>query len=200
MRIVALEGPSFSGKTTLLLYLKSQLGCELTVASNRCYVAEITQSDQIPLAHTRSTNDQLSAFRLFMNIEAKRVQRLNQFDHDADILLLDRSVDTLLAHAYTLDRLLGYDAYQQARALLRCMVHLVPHETIYLDAGPETLQTRRELLEAPFDSFLIDPAFVARFREYFLTNLPISARVHIINAEVDPRTVAMEATKLLSPT
>src|SRR5215204_242294 len=102
MRIVALEGPSFAGKTSTMSALQPLLG-SLTVVSYDCYVDEIA-SDNVPPAYTRSAAEQLSAFELCMQIEATRVVDLRDRANGVDLVILDRSVDTLLAHAYALDR------------------------------------------------------------------------------------------------
>lgn len=195
MLIVALEGPSFSGKTQLLSNLYASFG-QLDLLAIACYVDEII--GEVPTACTRSTEEQLDAFQLFMTIEERRVQKLAK--HKADLVILDRSVDTLLAHAYALDHLFGYEAYSQCRALLSRSSHFVPDLTFYLDASPATLQRRCKLLNQPFDSFLVDPLFISYFRSYFIpSDLAISRRIHIVNAEVSQLEVAENVTRVLSP-
>lgn len=196
MMIVALEGPSFSGKTQLLSDLRSSFD-GLDVLASACYVEEIAQASEIPPARTHSTEEQLGAFKLFMTIEARRVQQFAQ--HKADLVMLDRSVDTLLAHAYALDLLFGYKAYQPSLALLSQLPYLLPDLTFYLDASPESLQMRCRLGGQSFDPFLLDPGFISHFRSYFISSgLAVSKRIHIVNAEATKSRVAKDVSKVLS--
>jgi hypothetical protein len=53
VRITALEGPSFAGKTSALAALRLRLSA-MTVVAYGCYVDEITDDDDIPPARARS--------------------------------------------------------------------------------------------------------------------------------------------------
>jgi len=197
MRIAALEGPSFAGKTSTLAALGPLLH-PLRVISYACYVDEIASND-VPPARARGAAEQLAAFELFMEIEADRVADLRCRGDGADLLLLDRSVDTLLAHAYALDRLYAYGVHDAARSLLPQREHLCPDRTFYLDAGPEVLQRRRRRSGGPFDDFLLDPVFVGHFRDYFtLKGSPISAWVSIVHAEQEQSIVADRIVRMLA--
>jgi dTMP kinase len=198
VRIIALEGPSFAGKTSILAALRSLLPADGLVTFG-CYVDEIDNRDDVPPARTSSAQEQLDAFRVFMRIEARRVAHLNDRAGSADLVLLDRSVDTLLAHAYALDRLFGYGVHEQARELLARLAHLRPDRTFYLDAGPQELQRRRERLAEPFDSFLLDPDFITYFRDYFTRKgLARATQVSWIYAEQSLSTVAYTIAQELS--
>jgi len=113
-------------------------------------------------------------------------------------VILDRSVDTLLAHAYALDRLYEYGVHDKARSRLTQLAYLCPDRTFYLDASLGALQQRRRRSGQPFDSFLLDPAFVEHSRGYFLQKgLPISAQVSIIHAEQDQTIIAKRIAEML---
>jgi dTMP kinase len=197
MRIAALEGPSFAGKTSTLAALRSLLPTDGLVTFG-CYVGQIDNLDDVPPARTGSAREQLDAFRLFMRIEAGRVAELNDRAGSADLVLLDRSVDTLLAHAYALDRLFGYGVYEEACGLLARLAHLRPDRTFYLDASPQVLKRRRERLTEPFDSFLLDSDFLECFRDYFIRKgLAVAAQVSIVSAEQSVSTVARTIVQTL---
>lgn len=195
--IAALEGPSFAGKTSALTALTSLLPRDELVTFG-CYVDQIDNVDHVPPARTRSAEEQLDAFRLFMQIEAGRVAELNDRAGSADLVLLDRSVDTLLAHAYALDRLFGYGVYEEACALLARLAHLRPDRTFYLDASPAELNRRRERRTEPFDAFLLDSDFLEHFRDYFLQKgLAVATQVSIVDAEQSVSTVARTIAGIL---
>jgi thymidylate kinase len=190
MRIAALEGPSFSGKTSALANLQSLLPQDKLI-TYKCYVDEIANVDDVPPARTRNAQEQLTAFKLFMQVEAGRVADLKDRAGGADLVVLDRSVDTLLAHAYALDQLYGYDVHDQARAHLTQLPHLRPDQTFYLDASPQELELRQRRLSGPFDIFLLDPEFIGHIRDYFThSGLTVARNVILVHAEKSQFAVA----------
>ncbi|CAM5539637.1 hypothetical protein SNARM312S_04699 [Streptomyces narbonensis] len=122
--IIALEGPSYAGKSTAIRHLRhTSLGSRAFVSD--CYVKHIAHRDDIPPARTDSSAPQLAAFERFMEIEATRVAEAAVSGRQ--LVILDRSVDTLLAHAYALDALFGYGVHHQLRHRLPALPFLRPH-------------------------------------------------------------------------
>ncbi|MFF2191704.1 hypothetical protein [Streptomyces sp. NPDC058157] len=164
--IIALEGPSYAGKTTALRHLRT-LPSMADVLIMDCYVKMIPRIEDIPRPSTESAAEQLAAFEAFMALEAQRVQAV--VDHDGPVIL-DRSVDTLLAHAHAMDVIYGFGVHDRARALLGDLPHLAPDHTLYLDVPLETLALRRKAAghtETEPDYFLHDPEFLTHARSYF---------------------------------
>lgn len=197
MKTIALEGPSFAGKTSTMAALQSLLPADHYI-TYRCYVDEIDNIDEIPPARTQSASEQLNAFKFFMQVEGARVADLSVRASSADLVLLDRSVDTLLAHAYALDQIYGYGVHNQARVLLTRLAYLRPDQTFYLDASHQELGRRRGRLAAPFDSFLLDPAFIRHFRDYFTKEgLAVASRVIFVHAEQSQSVLAQSIVQML---
>ncbi|MEY2241479.1 hypothetical protein AB8A21_00735 [Streptomyces sp. BF23-18] len=192
MKIVALEGPSYAGKSTALEHLRGR-GIEERAFVSDCYVKHIAHRADIPPARTDSAAAQLAAFETFMAIENTRVR--TALASTKPLAILDRSVDTLLAHAHALDALFGYDVHQQLRDRLQELPFLRPHHTLYLDVPAEVLSLRRKTAghaAAESDYFLHEPAFLAHTRDYFVAGAqpPVSREVTVVPADTDPADLA----------
>ncbi|MGW7361817.1 hypothetical protein ACWGI0_35710 [Streptomyces sp. NPDC054802] len=165
MKIIALEGPSHAGKSTVISHLRRR-GIEKRAYVSDCYVKHIAHRDDIPPARTGSAAAQLFAFETFMGIENARVREA--LAGARPMVLLDRSVDTLLAHAHALDVLFGYDVHHQLRDRLQELPFLRPHHTLYLDVPAEVLNLRRKTAghtAAESDYFLHEPPRPRRLRQ-----------------------------------
>ncbi|UUU44950.1 hypothetical protein [Streptomyces sp. NBC_00162] len=202
MTIVAFEGASYGGKSSTIKRLRGMRGIGPHAFVSACYVDHIDRREDIPPARTGSAAEQIEAFDTYMEIEADRVAAVAK--STADLIILDRSVDTLLAHAYALDQLYGYDVHALLRAQLAGMSHLRPDHTIYLDVPPETLHLRRKIIghaAAESDYFLHNPAFLEHARAYFTTPTPgaepVSREVTLLPADTTPTDVAEAARALI---
>ncbi|MFJ2176826.1 hypothetical protein ACIOHE_28510 [Streptomyces sp. NPDC087851] len=185
MKIIALEGPSYAGKSTAINHLRSQ-GIEDHAFVSDCYVKHIVHRDDIPPARTGSTAAQLAAFETFMNIENARVRMA--LASARPVVILDRSVDTLLAHAHALDALFGYGVHHQLRDRIQELPFLRPDHTLYLDVPAEVLSLRRKAAghtAAESGYFLHEPAFLDHARGYFVSGAqpPVSREVTVIPAD-----------------
>jgi dTMP kinase len=201
MRIVAIEGPSFAGKTTAIAALAADpsLG---RIAVFDCYVSGLTQPGNIPPARTASRAEQVTAFRAFMRVEQRRVERARRLAaaHDPiDLLILDRSVDTLIAHAHALDALYGFDARPTVTDLLPGLPHLIPEYTVYLDAPEAALRARRAARGDRGEYFLHDPGFLTAWRGYFLDSAgeTLAPTIMPVPADADPAKLAAGIRRLL---
>ncbi|MGQ4388792.1 hypothetical protein [Streptomyces sp. SAS_270] len=200
MKIIALEGPSYAGKSTAIQHLRN-CGIEGRAYVSGCYVRHIAHRDDIPPARTDSAAAQLAAFEKFMAIENARVRAALASAKPAAIL--DRSVDTLLAHGHALDALFGYDVHHQLRDRLQELPFLRPHHTLYLDVPAEVLTLRRKTAghtAAESDYFLHDPEFLAHARDYFVSRAqsPVSREVTVIPADTGPADVAHAVEALVT--
>lgn len=131
MTILSLEGPSYAGKTTAIRLLRRIPEIAGRAIFFGCYVRHLRPTHPIPPARTSSAAEQLAAFETFMSAEADRVTMAAM--HPGRLVVLDRSIDTLMAHAYALDRLYDFGVHHQVRQRLEELPHLRPHHTIYLD-------------------------------------------------------------------
>ncbi|MGW3559381.1 hypothetical protein ACWDNT_18735 [Streptomyces sp. NPDC000963] len=200
MLIVALEGPSYAGKSTAIRHLlRTALGTRAFFSD--CYVKHIGHRDDIPPARTDSGAAQLDAFERFMEIEATRVAEATTSGRP--LVILDRSVDTLLAHAYALDALFGYGVHHQLRHRLRVLPFLRPDHTLYLDVPAEALHLRRKAAghtAAESDYFLHEAGFLDHAHEYFVhtARQPVTRELTVLDADADPDDVAQAVEALVS--
>lgn len=199
MLIIALEGPSYAGKSTAIRHLRhTTLGSRAFVSD--CYVKHIAHRDDIPPARTDSAAAQLAAFEGFMEIEATRVAEAAASGRQ--LVVLDRSVDTLLAHAYALDALFGYGVHHQLHHRLKTLPFLHPDHTLYLDVPAETLHLRRKTAghtAAESEYFLHEPGFLHHARDYFVhtARRPMTREITVLAADADPDEVARAVEALV---
>lgn len=200
MKIIALEGPSYAGKSTAIRHLRSQ-GIEARAFVSDCYVAHFARRDRIPPARTGSAAAQLAAFEAFMNVENTRVGKAHASGRP--MVILDRSVDTLLAHAHALDALFGYAVQHKLRDRLQELPFLRPDHTLYLDVPAEVLGLRRKAAghtAAESDYFLHEPAFLDHTRDYFVSGAqqPVSREVSVLPADASPPEIAHAVESLVT--
>lgn len=200
MKIIALEGPSYAGKSTAIRHLRTR-GIEEWAFVSDCYVQHIARRTDIPPARTASAAEQLAAFETFMGIEGARVRQA--LARTKPVVLLDRSVDTLLAHAHALDALFGYDIHHRLRDRLQELPFLRPHHTLYLDVPAEELALRRKAAghtAAESEYFLHEPAFLSHTRDYFVSAAQplVSREVTVIPADAGPDAVAHAVEALVT--
>ncbi|MFC8626353.1 dTMP kinase [Streptomyces anulatus] len=200
MLIVALEGPSYAGKSTAIRHLRgTALGDRAFVSD--CYVRHIDHRDDVPPSRTGSAAAQLAAFDKFMDIEANRVTKA--IASGSPLVLLDRSVDTLLAHAHAVDALFGHGVHHQLRHRLQALPFLRPDHTLYLDVPADVLHLRRKAAghaAAESDYFLHEPGFLNHARDYFvrMVRRPVARELTVLPAHTSPEDVAQAVESLVT--
>ena len=212
MKIVAVEGPSFAGKSTAIEGLSREYPGGVAVIS--CYVDFIPDPNDIPPTEPNSEAGQVAAFETFMRIEADRQRAVTELagaHTPPRLVILDRSVDTLLAHTHAVDQLYGFRSHAQVMKLLPHLPHLRPELTLYLDVDAATLRRRREQANtdptnlrrhSPKEGpayFLHDTEFLAQTRGYFLDrpHPMVAERIIAISGSHDPSQVAEAALTAL---
>ncbi|NBE49895.1 hypothetical protein [Streptomyces boluensis] len=200
MKVIAIEGPSYAGKSTAISHLRA-CGIEKRAFVSDCYVRHIAHRDDIPPAFPGSEVAQLAAFERFMGVENARVHAARA--SAKPVVLIDRSVDTLLAHAHALDAMFGYAVHHQLRDRLQALPFLRPDHTLYLDVPSEVLSLRRKLAghaAAESDYFLHDPAFLTHARDYFVSGAqpPVAREMTVIPADTSPAAVAHAVESLVT--
>ena len=188
--IVAIEGVSNSGKTTLA----TSLGQRLATETVGCYqhVAEDPALLGRPLA--RSEDELLQALHVHLTVEEERLRLAAEAVHRTGMVIMDRSVDTTLAHLRAVGRRQGLDAEAPARSLVeaRCSAGtvVVPDLTLLLIASPQQL-TRRAQSRPEVPSLYYAEDFATHFYGHFAE--PVAKRVVRIDADLSPDAVMLRA-------
>lgn len=181
--IVALEGVSNSGKTTLAKNLAHLLATE-TVA---CYqhVAKDPAMLGRPLAH--SEEELLQALRVHLTVEEERLRLATEALTRTGMVIMDRSVDTPLAHLRAVGRLQGLNAEAPARAVVQAQcatgAAAVPDLTLLLIASPQQL-ARRGRTRPDVSPLYYADEFATHFYGHFAE--PIAKHVVRIDADLSP--------------
>ncbi|MFF4298866.1 hypothetical protein ACFY0N_35005 [Streptomyces vinaceus] len=184
MVILGLEGPSYGGKTSALGRLR-RVPAMRDAMFFPCYVKSFARREDVPTPATQSAAEQVEAFVTFMEIEGERVRAARRH---GGLVVLDRTVDTLLAHAHAMDEIHGFGILPELCRRIKEMPHLRPDHTLYLDVAPELLHLRRKAAghhEVEPDYFLHDPAFLTHFRDYFCRPVRSTAAAELAIASGD---------------
>lgn len=164
---VAVEGPCCAGKTSLARGLAHDLS-GLAVAYVKDYSDHVGGGRFLPPPVPSSLAEEQRSLYHFLSIEAERTLHVRSPADQWDVVLIDRSIHTLLAHCYSLAHMTGVGYFGLARdAVNRSSIPLWPELVLYLDISQEAVNARNR---GKFEdsSIFIDPDFNNGIRSYFL--------------------------------
>lgn len=195
--IIGLEGVSCTGKTTLALALAVHLG-DISVVP--CYYHAAPDPSVLSSRPVSSEADQLDMLVVHLQIEELRLRRVQAAAERGCRVLLDRTVDTLLAHVRAVGAMNGLDANARARALVERQIEqglaVVPDVTLLLQADHEVVASRaRARIGMP--SLYYDPDFTRGFHTHF--RVPITPTCLTVDAALAADQVLDQACGLLKP-
>ena len=192
--IIGLEGVSCTGKTTLAARLARRLHNPLVIP---CYYHCAADPSRLPAPSSATADEQMAALRVFLDIEAHRRRlALQAHDQDRDVIL-DRTVDTLLAHAHAVGRLRGFDTDVAGRSLVLDSPIVVPDLTVLLCAPAEIIE-QRAALRVAMPRIYYAPSFTAGFNAYFTNPItPLVIRLDSVGGLGDLTTAAVAQVEQL---
>lgn len=196
--VVALEGPCCAGKTTLGRLLVGELR-DLAVAFVPCYADHAGGGRFLPRQEADSVQEREQALRRLLLIEAGR---LAQVPPGCGVILEDRSVHSMLANSYALQRKTGTGYLEpSARLLHSSSVPAWPDLILYLDL-PQDAVPERNQGKFPDGSIYTDPDFNAAVRAYFQRLAGLRApRVAWLDATLElPELAQLAATRIRQET
>jgi thymidylate kinase len=160
--IAAFEGPCCAGKTT-----QSQGVIHGFGKQRIAYVADYSDfvggGRNLPPPIPESLEDERQHLGKFLELEAARTAHCGS----APRILIDRSIHTLLAHCYALERITGREYSAVAKPLIeQSSIPFWPQQIFYLDIEQDEVQ-RRNQGKFPMDSIFINPDFNRGILEYF---------------------------------
>ena len=161
--IIGIEGVSCTGKTALAAALAAALGNPPVIG---CYYHCAPDPAQLPNPETTTGEEQLAGLQMLLRVEKLRYDKAMTAISSGGDVILDRSVDTLLAHTHAIGRLHRFDVDDDARTLVQSHKVIIPDLTILLHAHPDTL-SHRAAQRVNMPPIYYDPQFTAYFHEHF---------------------------------
>jgi thymidylate kinase len=169
----------------------------VSVAFAKCYADQVGGGRFLPRQEARSVEERERALHRLLAVEA---DRLAQLPPGVDLILADRSVHTMLAHSFALERMTGIGLLAPSQRLLReSPIPAWPDLVVYLDL-PQAAVHERNHGKFPASSIYIDPGFNAAVRSYFLRLAGLEpSRVAWLDATLDPAELARLTRTRLRP-
>ncbi len=171
--IIAIEGVSCTGKSVLASGLANRLSWDVV----DCYYHVADDPSVLGEPIVTSEAEQLIALDAHLDVEKERCRQARIAAAGRGGVILDRSIDTLLAHLYAIGRLQHLDAVVKARAMVGQRVEagiaVVPDLTVLLTADPAVL-AGRAATRPGMPTIYYDAAYAEHFNRHF--DAPISPR------------------------
>lgn len=193
--IVAIEGPSDSGKSTLAAGLARHFADRHPLVFP-CYVDQVEGEE--PPEFTTDVERQLRAVDFYLELEAQRHRELAA--SGAELTILDRSAYTLLAHSYAIQKLHGTQVFERCLEKVTTGPEvIIPAIVLYLDAGAGERSRRAD----PEDDgkWFTDNRFNDEIRTFFLTHFPecgAAAELRVLDASRGEAAVLADAIATIS--
>jgi thymidylate kinase len=163
---VAFEGPCCSGKTTLGRGIEKDLGPR-RVLFIKDYYDYTRQGAFFPPSVPVSLGEEERALDWLLTVERNRTARARAAWGELEVVLIDRSIHTLLAHCYALTRISALDYFSKAEAVIEgSAAPLWPDMIFYLDLSHQHVCARNKGKFAD-DSVFVDADFNAGIEAYF---------------------------------
>jgi dTMP kinase len=203
--MIGIEGVSCTGKTTLAAALASRLAARMPGPAGDacvvpCYYHAAPDPQVLSSPDVGTEAGQLAMLVTLLDIEQFRSRQARSALSHGRPVLLDRTVDTLLAHVAGTARMRGLDPAASARALVSAAISrgqvAVPAVTLLLEAGHAALARRAEARPG-LPPLYYDPEFTLGFNGHFTD--PVTPRCLAVDAAARADDVAVQAWGLLKP-
>ena len=205
MIMIGIEGVSCTGKTTLAAALARRLAATMPGPAGEacvvpCYYHAAPDPQVLFNPDVRDEAGQLAALAALLDVEQLRSQQARRALGQGRPVVLDRTVDTLLAHVRGAGRVRGLDATVPARALVNAAIGrgdvAVPAVTLLLESGHEALAWRAAARPG-LPPLYYDEDFTRGFNGHFAH--PVTPRCLAVDAAAGADDVVQQAWGLLKP-
>ncbi len=191
---IALEGPSFAGKTTL---------CERAALERRGMIAVVKEfvayaggAENFPQFPPTTREAALHASRFFFLIEERRQREASRISEP--MKLFDRSTITIAAFEYAAMPFTGIDVLREVEAMVMERREWLPDLVVVLRVSGETIVRRAQICAEVRGQLFVDEEFNRRFSQY-LMDAPrrFGVRTEDVDAEADADHVAGALYRIL---
>ncbi|MBU9474626.1 deoxynucleoside kinase [Burkholderia multivorans] len=163
--IVAIEGRSCAGKTTLARSLCAGWPDRFTHMVDYCDM--VGGGKNLPRALPRDLREEAQALTTFASLDALRSDRIENMD--TPIFLLDRSIYSILAHCHALSATLLEGCAALAERMVPSLKQILwPDFIVYLNL-PDDEAMARNARSIARESILMDSLFNDHLANYFST-------------------------------
>lgn len=162
---MSFEGTSFAGKTTSAKELESYRPERYKLIEE--YVVYAGGSKNFPPYPPKDKKEALSNLEFFLNLERKRHEDIERIKSDGSVVVMDRSVVSLLGFRYAQKYLAGIDIFVEARDIIKNEPYLAPDFIFYLAVSDKGIQKRLQDSQRPVGELFIDKDFNGHIRKFF---------------------------------
>lgn len=162
---VALEGPSFSGKTTLINHSKMHTAL---IAIPEYY--ELNNGSS--LAGTNPKRDELGQVEVFfklMMIECQRQRVLKEAILAKKKVLLDRTLFSLICYEYA--RYESRETWIKLKNIIGQCEFIVPQLILYIDTSADEVRKRGVSNGMPNEHIMLNNDFIEKSRRFFFEQI-----------------------------
>lgn len=211
MIAIGVEGVSCTGKTTLARALAQRLAEHTRHAATQpgrrgevcivpCYYHVAPNPTVLSNRQIRAEADQLALLATHLRVEQLRARQARSALDRGHLVVLDRTVDTLLAHLRAVGLMHGLDATVEARGLVIAQIErgeaALPEVTLLLQTDHEVLAQRAQCRPG-MPPLYYDSDFAQGFNGHFAD--PISPHCLVIDATGRPDELLEQAYAMVKP-
>ncbi|MEV8476220.1 hypothetical protein [Streptomyces sp. NPDC051173] len=189
--ITGYEGVSCTGKTSLIAEVAAAGNDPLVVP---CYYHAAPAPALLPNPVAATASEQLEGLAVLLGVEERRRKAAEEADAEGRDVLLDRTVDTFLAHTYAIAQLHGHLIMDKARQLVCASAPLLPDLTIVLHADPAVLAARAARRPG-MPTVFYAPEFTRHFEAYFHHQALTPRCIHLDSSRPTTRELASAALR-----
>ncbi len=131
------------------------------------YVVYAVGSEKFPPYPPKNKEEALKNLEFFMNLERKRHEDMQQYKGGPYVMVMDRSVISLLGFRFVQKYFEGIDIFEETKAVLAQEKDLAPDLVVYLKTSDDMIKQRQELSQRKVGELFVDPEFNTRLRRFF---------------------------------
>jgi thymidylate kinase len=165
MKKLALEGTSFSGKTTLAKELARYNPNRYKMVEE--YVSYAGGSQNFPSYPPKNRREALSNLDFFLNLERQRHTDIEKYKDESCIVVMDRSVISLLGFRFAERYIGGLNIFCEAKAIIQQEPQLAPDIIVYLHATDIQIEQRRQKSHRRVGDMFVNSDFNYQLRRFF---------------------------------